>query len=168
MKRTCQDFEKYGHIVALLPEYVDGAGECVVVLYDDGHREVQPRAMRSTLERCARVFAHSVPLVRDCERQLFGRSRQELPLPLAPYFVLVPFRWRAPRVRGDTTLAYVNFIHIESFVPERGGIAILLKGGGRLSIRNTYESAARRFQDGCASRDHLIAVFCACGLPAIA
>ena len=168
MKRTCQDFERYGHIAALLPEYVDGAGECVVVLYDDGRREVQSCAMRSALERYARVFGCSVPRMRDCERRLFGRSRQELPLPFEPYFVLVPFRWRAPRVRGDSTLAYVNFVHIASFVPEDDGVAILLRSGARLSIRSSYASAARRFQDACASRDHLIAVFCACGLPAIA
>ena len=104
MKRTCQDFEKYGHIVALLPEYVDGAGECVVVLYDDGRREVQPRAMRSTLERCARVFAHSVPLVRDCERLLFGRSREGLPLtvrlPRPPHRRLLRLRPPGHRVKA--------------------------------------------------------------------
>ena len=171
MKRTCQDFEKYGHIVALLPEYKDGMGECVVVLYDDGHRDVHRCAMRSALDRCARAFGCTVPLVRDRERRLYGRSRQELPLPFEPYFVLVPFRWRTPRVPGDSTLAYVNFIHIESFEPMMdgtGNVCIRLKDGSSLPTRHTDDKASRRFEDGYHSRDHLIAAFCACGLPAIA
>lgn len=171
MKRTILDFERFGHIMALLPMY-DASGDGVMVLFDDRPMEWQACTMRTELDRCARAFGFAVPRMRANARLLFGRSRrQELPLAFAPYFVLVPYRFRTPRVKGDVTLAYVNFLHIADVRPqhplvgphEEAGVSVSFYSGQSIPVRNPYASACQRFREGCTVRDHLVSVINACG-----
>lgn len=174
MIKTCVDYERYGHILALLPAY-DETGECVLTMYDDRACTSTPGSMRSALGRCARDFGCDIPRMRQLAKQVFGRSRQELPLALAPYFVLVPFRYRAPRVKGDTTLAYFNFPHIYTVAPSHpalgpctgdapdDAISVFLMNGQSFPVRNNYDSACAHFYEGSKAHDHLCAVINACG-----
>ena len=172
MIRTCVDYERYGHIMALLPMY-DETGEFVLVVYDDRASEHADGSMRTVLARCARAFGCDIPRMRSVAQQVFGRSKQELPLAFEPYFVLVPFRFRSPRVKGDATLAYFNFMHIADIAPmhpllgacaqEDARIAVRLANGQQFPVRNRYASAVARFRDGCRARDHLVSVINACG-----
>ncbi|MCI6282975.1 hypothetical protein [Selenomonas sp.] len=175
MIRTCIDYERYGHILAMLPMY-DETGEYVWTIYDDRASVREAVTMHTALERVARAFGYDLPRMRALARQVFGRSRQELPLAFAPYFILVPFRFRAPRVKGDATLAYFNFPHIADVAPmqpltgpqdgaEEGGstMAVCLDNGQQFPVRNNFTSARNHFRDGIAARDHLLGVINACG-----
>lgn len=172
MIKTCVDYERYGHVLALLPMY-DETGECVMTIYDDRPLTKEPGSMRAALGRCARAYGADIPRMRALARQVFGRSRQELPLAFAPYFVLVPFRFRAPRVKGDATLAYFNFPHIYTVAPmqpvlgpmEDGAeqVGVYLDSGQALPVRNNYRSARDRYRDGIRAHDHLCSIINACG-----
>ena len=176
MIRTCIDYERYGHVMAMLPMY-DETGEYVLTIYDDRAMERESITMKTALGHVARAFACDVPRMRALARQVLGRSRQELPLAFAPYFVLVPFRFRAPRVSGDATLAYFNFPHIANVAPMQPLVgpcdgssdaathrmAVYLANGQMFPVRNSYESACLRFREGYEARDHLVSIINACG-----
>lgn len=171
MIRTLQDFEKFGHVMALLPMY-DETGECVKILYDDRPAETRKISIRTELRRCARAFGYAIPYLRENTRHVFGRSQLELPLALAPYFVLVPYRYRVPRAKKDPTLAYLNFPHIADVKPAQpllgpgaqdARVTVAFSDGQTIPVRNNYASACRHFREGCTARDHLLAILGACG-----
>ena len=84
-------------IEAALPEYVDGEGDAVRLLLADGTEQLVRARLRTVLECLARRHCQALPLLRA--------------LAMAAELVLVPFRVRRPRLKGDAAMGVVNAMH---------------------------------------------------------
>ena len=111
MKRW--DLPEDWEIEAALPEYVDGEGDITRLFLADGTNRLVRARLRTVLERLARRHCRSLPLLRAWakERTAFA---QTAPLAIAAELVLVPFRARRPRCKGDAAMGVVNAMHAQA------------------------------------------------------
>lgn len=68
--------------------------------------------LRTVLERLARRHCRSLPLLRAWAKERTALA-QTAPLAIASELVLVPFRARRPRIRGDAAMGVVNAMHAQ-------------------------------------------------------
>ena len=107
------DLPEDWEIEAALPEYVDGEGDITRLFLTDGTNRLVRARLRTVLERLARRHCRSLPLLRAWakERTAFA---QTAPLAIAAELVLVPFRARWPRCKGDVAMGVVNAMHAQA------------------------------------------------------
>ena len=99
-------------IEAALPEYVDGEGDATRLLLADGTERLVRARLRTVLERLARRHCRALPLLRAWAKERTALS-QTAPLAIAAELVLVPFRARRPRLKGDAAMGVVNAMHVQ-------------------------------------------------------
>ena len=106
------DLPEDWEIEAALPEYVDGEGDATRLFLADGTDRLVRARLRTVLERLARRHCRSLPLLRAWAKERTALA-QTAPLAIASELVLVPFRARRPRIRGDAAMGVVNAMHAQ-------------------------------------------------------
>ena len=106
------DLPEDWEIEAALPEYVDGEGDATRLCLADGTDRLVRARLRTVLERLARRHCRSLPLLRAWAKERTALA-QTAPLAIASELVLVPFRARRPRIRGDAAMGVVNAMHAQ-------------------------------------------------------
>lgn len=129
-------------IEAAVPEYVDGQGDCTRLLLTDGTERLLPVRLRTLLERLARRHCQSLPLLRAWARERTALC-QTAPLAMGAELVLVPFRARRPRFKGDGAMGVVNAAHVRLRQTQDRATLELSSGRSLAALWGTATLAAR-------------------------
>ncbi|TDT62415.1 hypothetical protein [Fonticella tunisiensis] len=108
-------------IYCLIPEYIEGTGDCCI-LYGTEGEEIQRKKINSSLKDLFNDKCLDMRTVKHKSSKLLGQ-RNLIPLYLGRDEILIPVKVRKPRVHRDTGYGYVNFYAINNINEE----TILLK-----------------------------------------
>ncbi|BEU86667.1 hypothetical protein TAMA11512_01310 [Selenomonas sp. TAMA-11512] len=130
-----------GRITAILPAYTE-KGDATRILLSTGEEVLLAVRTKRALELLAARHCQSLELLRRWGRRHVN-GMNGLALAMAPELVLLPLRVRAPRVRGDATLGFINVALGEVRLrPVEMGTELILPTGQ--PIRSLWQAATVR------------------------
>ena len=91
---------------AIIPTYTT-TGDSTTIYFTNGTNIMQNIRTKALLNRLAKALAYDLNTVRKISRQNTN-SYLLSPLPLTSSLILMPIKIRTPRVRGDTSMGYIN------------------------------------------------------------
>lgn len=91
---------------AIIPTYTT-TGDCSILYFANNTESLQNIRIKAVLNRLIKDYAFDLKTIKRVSRQNTN-SYLLTPLPLAPNLILMPIKIRTPRIRGDTSLGYIN------------------------------------------------------------
>jgi hypothetical protein len=125
--------------VAFLPSNEPDIGDVLLILGKNGERSVLRTSPKCYLQQLARLFGVDLTYLRDHYGQAIGK-RQQIPLPLAHNWTLIPLQVRIPKGNQDT-FGWVVKQAIDRI--DEGGKSILLKGDHQIPLLHLYQDMRR-------------------------
>ena len=102
-------------VSALLPIYEEGAGDSTLFVNRDGHKRIIHKKLKTVFKRLVSHYSYDLESLHQKYGELISQ-KYKIPLPLHPYLILVPFKIREPRIKGDFTYGYINYKCINKYV----------------------------------------------------
>ncbi len=149
VKREIPGYFQEG-IVALLPTY-DQEGSSSRIYTREGEY-ADSRSLRWLLTSAAQYYGGDISSLRKQYGDFLQRWHT-VPLPLSPELILLPLKMRQARVKGDTTIGYINGLLVEEVGGSDSKVAphlsrILFKGGFTLPCYNSQTTVKNRLLQG--------------------
>lgn len=130
------DFFQLG--VAFIPSNEPNVGDVLLVFGKNGEKQVLHRTARSYLQQLAKFFGVDLSSLRTRYGVAIGK-KQLIPLPFALKWTLIPIQVRKP-IGKQQAHGWIVKQAIEQIYP---GEQIILKGGHRIPLLNSYEEMRR-------------------------
>lgn len=128
-KNSSEVLPKDSEIEALVPLYTPRGDETVVYL-QDGREIILHAIVRTVLKKLSMRRCKDLKLIRKFSSSYTAR-RLNNPLAIGPEMVLVPFKVRLPRVKGDRVMACVNVFAVLGVFESEDGLAHIRLNSGR-------------------------------------
>lgn len=117
-----------GEILAILPKYISGRGNCTIVVKEGGYKVVLNKSIKTTVRLLGKHYMIDLDEVKKRYREIVF-STNLIPIPLSKRDIFVPLKTRYPLCRNDGAFGYINLRFIESVKRESLSTLIYLKYG---------------------------------------
>lgn len=126
--------------LALVPIYEeDGCNSTEIYLIDDQYGVVQNKAS-TVVKNIAEHHTHSLDAIKKKYKKLIGR-KTKIPLPLNPYLILIPLKFRTPLGADDGALGYFSKLKIKDYRKHgKNNTMLIFESGLELEILQSPES----------------------------
>ncbi|HZK25152.1 MAG TPA: hypothetical protein VFC74_07165 [Oscillospiraceae bacterium] len=132
-------------MVAFLPIDKTGIGQCVQLYFRDGETSVAAVGLRSFLQQLAKLYLLNLSEMRKRLGPIIG-CKNLVPLALSPIIIFVPLKTRVPSVKGDCAYGYFKLRSLLEVLAKPAPSTLILKGGHRLTIKQSYRLVCRRLR----------------------
>jgi hypothetical protein len=139
------DIRDVQRMAAFLPIDQSGIGQCVQLYFSDGETGIAPIGLRSFLQQLAKLYLLNLTEMRTRLGAIIG-CKNLVPLALSPLLLFVPFKTRVPSVKGDCAYGYFKLRSLWEVLPNPAPTTLVLEGGHRLTIKQSYRIACRRLR----------------------
>ena len=147
-------------IVAVEPFYGENGGNATRIHYRQGQVITEKFRMKTYLQRLSSHFeVNLVKLRQVCGRRLC--CTQSVPLPFAPFLVLVPLKMRTPLFATDGAMGYVNIDSVKE-IKNTGNVKdhtspkciITFEGGSSVPSLYSRKITEKNLKKGVLARDY--------------
>lgn len=135
-------------ILCLLPSYEKSLGDITKILLKNGDEILHPQPLESSLKSIANYFGLHLRLIRKKQKNLLN-SKYYLPLPLHHNLLLFPIKFRIPKIKNDTSLAYINYFEVDKIDYRKS--SIYLSNGKSVHSLNTSTTLRKRYHQAKVS-----------------
>ncbi len=115
-----------GEILAILPKYVDGKGNCTIIVRGEGEHIVLNKSIKTTIRLLGKHYMIDLSEVKKRYREIVF-STNLVPIPLSKRDILVPLKTRYPICKNDGAFGYINLRFIKSIKREGPSTLLYLK-----------------------------------------
>ena len=129
-------------VSALLPIYEEGAGDSTLFVNRDGHKRIIHKKLKTVIKRLVSHYSYDLASLHQKYGELISQ-KYKIPLPLHPNLILVPFKIREPRIKGDFTYGYINYKCINKYVKNNKYSKIILNNGVEIPLLQSYYTTHR-------------------------
>lgn len=125
VERLAGDFlPKDREIEALIPIY-SARGDETLLYLADGRKILVEEVVKTTLRRLSRRRCKDLRLIRKFSAKYTARKLNN-PIAIGPELVLVPFKVREARVKGDTVMGFLNALKVSKVLKDKEGKSLIL------------------------------------------
>ncbi|NLM04258.1 MAG: hypothetical protein GX214_04490 [Clostridiales bacterium] len=141
--------DKHEVISCILPHYEKNLGNTTKVILENSMEITYPQSPNSILRSIASYYGLHLRLVRKKQAQLLN-SKYYLPLPINDQLLLYPVKIRIPRIKNDSSLAYINYYSVDKINYKEA--CIYLKNGKIIKSLNSSATLEKRYHQARISR----------------
>ncbi|WP_196594235.1 hypothetical protein [Pectinatus sottacetonis] len=134
-----------GEILAILPRYTE-RGDGTVIVSCDGKEVFYSKGEKPVLKEICNRYCKDIHLMRDWARQYTGQKIW-MPLGFSWELVLVPMRIRGPKIQGDETLGYFNYLHINDAVEVDNKVYLVMENNTRYLVLWSLDTVKQHLKD---------------------
>ncbi|AOY75549.1 competence protein ComK [Clostridium formicaceticum] len=128
-------------IAALVPLYQQDLGNITKVMLQD-EEVLLKHSITSVLYAICNYYALHLRLLRKKQQKLLN-CKYYVPLPLSKNLLLFPIKTRIPKVKNDSSLAYVNYFQVKKL--DLSKKALHLKNGKLIYCLNSAPILKKRY-----------------------
>ncbi len=143
MKSVEKVLENQKSIAAIIPYYKRDLGNVTKLLLEDGQEVHCPQSINSTLRSICNYYTLHLKLLRRKQQGLLN-CKYYTPLPLHKNLLLFPIKTRVPKIKNDSSLAYINFYQVKKMDYPKSNIE--LNSGQTLHSLNSPSTLKKRYQ----------------------
>lgn len=115
-----------GDILAILPKYIEGRGNCTVVVKGNGENLILDKNIKTTIGLLGKYYMIDLNEVRKRYGEIV-LSKNLIPIPLSKNDILVPLKTRYPIFKNDGAFGYINYRFITNIKRENMSTWIYMK-----------------------------------------
>lgn len=135
-----------GDILAILPKYIEGRGNCTVVVKGNGENLILDKNIKTTIGLLGKYYMIDLDEVKKRYREIV-LSKNLIPIPLSKEDILVPLKTRYPICKNDGAFGYVNHRFITKVKRESMSTWIYLKDNYIVECLSSVETVNLHIKD---------------------
>jgi len=116
------------NILAMIPAYVNGEGNCTLIYIEDGNSEIVKYSIRTVIRK---FCAHYRLDLKASNRQFKEKFNINcgIPIPISKDKIYIQVKVRAPIGKDDGAMGFIRLDAIKGICGTKGEATILLKNG---------------------------------------
>ena len=153
MKSINGILDEGGQIAGLVPRYKKGLGNVTELFLGEGGTILLVQSINSSLRAIGNYYALHLRLLRRQQQKLLN-CKYYTPLPFHKKLLLFPVKSRIPKIKNDSSVAYINYYHVKKMDYPQGKIH--LKSGHIIHSLNTPATLRKRYHHASLSANNFL------------